>query len=89
MNNLDTFATTLYVKIDDLLKDVPGPAPWRPEVRIAPKLTDAELVTLAVTQAPRRFTSESRRLRFAHAHPIHLFRYLPRQSGYNKRPRPV
>jgi hypothetical protein len=84
-NNLDTLATALYVKIDDLLKHSPELAPWRPEVGITPKLTDAELVTLAVMQALRGFTSESRWLRFAQAHMTHLFRYLPQQSGYNKR----
>lgn len=84
-NDLDTLATALYVKIDDLLKAVPELAPWRPVVGIAPQLTDAELVTLAVLQALRGFTSESRWLRFARAHMTHLFRYLPGQSGYNKR----
>jgi hypothetical protein len=42
---LDTLATALYVKIDDLLKGAPYLAPWRPAVGIVPKLTDAELVT--------------------------------------------
>ena len=84
-NNLDTLATALYVKIDDLLKAAPDLAPWRPAIGITPKLTDAELVTLAVIQALRGFTSESRWLRFARAHMTHLFRYLPGQSGYNKR----
>jgi hypothetical protein len=84
-NDLDTLATALYVKIDDLLKAEPGLAPWRPAVGIAPRLSDAELVTLAVIQALRGFTSESRWLRFARAHMTHLFRYLPGQSGYNKR----
>jgi hypothetical protein len=84
-NNLDTLATALYVKIDDLLKATPELAPWRPAIGITPKLTDAELVTLAVIQALRGFTSESRWLRFARAHMTHLFRYLPGQSGYNKR----
>jgi hypothetical protein len=84
-NNLDTLATALYVKIDDLLKAAPELAPWRPAIGITPKLTDAELVTLAVIQALRGFTSESRWLRFARAHMTHLFRYLPGQSGYNKR----
>jgi hypothetical protein len=84
-NNLDTLATALYVKIDDLLKAAPDLAPWRPVVGIIPKLTDAELVTLAVIQALRGFTSESRWLRFARTHMTHLFRYLPGQSGYNKR----
>jgi hypothetical protein len=84
-NNLDTLATALYVKIDDLLKTAPDLAPWRPAIGITPKLTDAELVTLAVIQALRGFTSESRWLRFARAHMTHLFRYLPQQPGYNKR----
>jgi hypothetical protein len=84
-NNLDTLATALYVKIDDLLKAAPELVPWRPAIGIAPQLTDAELVTLAVIQALRGFTSESRWLRFARAHMTHLFLYLPGQSGYNKR----
>jgi hypothetical protein len=54
-------------------------------VGIAPKLSDAELVTLAVMQALLGFTSESRWMRHAHQHFGHLFRYLPGQSGYNKR----
>lgn len=88
-NNLDTLATALYVKTDDLLKDTPELAPWRPAVGIAPKLTDAELVTLAVMQALLGFTSESRWLRHARAHLGHLFRYLPGQPGYNKRLRAI
>ena len=41
--DLDTLATALYVKIDDLLKAAPEWAPARPAVGIAPKLSDAEL----------------------------------------------
>jgi DDE family transposase len=84
-NELDTLATALYVKTDDLLKQAPYLAPWRPRVGIAPKLTDAELVTLAVLQALLGYTSESRWLRFARAHLRRLFPYLPGQPGYNKR----
>jgi hypothetical protein len=84
-NELDTLATALYVKTDDLLKESPYLAPWRPRVGIAPKLTDAELVTLAVLQALLGYTSESRWLRFARAHLGRLFPYLPGQPGYNKR----
>src|SRR2546430_14389673 len=84
-NDLDTLATALYVRADDLLKQAPDLAPWRPRIGIAPKLTDAELVTLAVMQALLGFTSESRWMRHAHQHLGHLFRYLPRQPGYNKR----
>lgn len=84
-NNLDTLATALYVRIDDLLKAAPHLAPWRPKVGIAPKLSDAELVTLAVMQALLGFTSEARWLRHSRAHLRHLFPYLPQQPGYNKR----
>ena len=82
---LDTLATALYVKIDDLLKGAPQLAPWRPAVGIVPKLTDAELVTLAVLQALLGFCSEARWLRYAHAHLGQLFPYLPQQPGDNKR----
>jgi hypothetical protein len=83
--DLDTLATALYVKIDELLKAAPQLAPWRPRVGIPPKLSDAELVTLAVMQALLGFTSEARWLRYAGRHLRHLFPYLPGQSGYNKR----
>ncbi|MGI6876460.1 hypothetical protein ACCP09_36595 [Amycolatopsis sp. 3B14] len=55
--DLNTLLTALYVKIDDHL------AGWRRLGR-PPKLTDAELVTLAVAQALLGFTSEARWLRF-------------------------
>ena len=83
--DLDTLATALYVTIDDWLQQAPQLAPWRPAVGIAPKLSDAELVTLAVMQALLGFTSEARWLRYAGRHLRHLFPYLPGQSGYNKR----
>jgi hypothetical protein len=83
--DLDTLATALYVTIDDLLQQAPHLAPWRPRVGIPPKLSDAELLTLAVMQALLGFTSEARWLRSAGRHLRHLFPYLPGQSGYNKR----
>jgi Transposase DDE domain len=83
--DLDTLATALYVTVDDLLQQAPHLAPWRPRVGIAPKLSDAELLTLAVMQALLGFTSEARWLRHAGRHLRHLFPYLPGQSGYNKR----
>jgi hypothetical protein len=83
--DLDTLATALYVTIDELLTSAPHLAPWRPAVGIAPKLTDAELVTLAVMQALLGYTSEARWLRYADRHLRPLFPYLPGQSGYNKR----
>jgi hypothetical protein len=83
--DMDTLATALYVRTDDLLKESPQLAPWRPRVGTALRLSDAELVTLAVMQALAGFTSEARWLRHARAHLRHLFPYLPRQPGYNKR----
>ncbi|QKW51674.1 IS982 family transposase [Streptomyces buecherae] len=76
--DLETLATALYVKIDDSLA---GARRWgRP-----PRLTDAELLTLAVMQTVLGFVSETRWLRFARAHLSAEFPYLPEQSGYNKR----
>jgi hypothetical protein len=83
--DLDTLATALYVRTDDLLKAFPDRAPVRPRVGIAPKITDAELVTLAVMQALAGRPSEARWLRYAHAELGHLFPYLPQQPAYNKR----
>ena len=85
MTNLDTLATALYVRVDDALKASPELAPWRPAVGIAPTLSDAELVTLAVMSALLGYTSERRWLRRAGRDFRHLFPYLPQQSGYNKR----
>ena len=83
--DFDTLATALYVRTDDLLKASPDRAPWRPKVGIAPKISDAELITLAVMQALLGHTSEARWLRYTRSHLQHLFRYLPKQPGYNKR----
>ena len=41
--DLDTLATARYVKTDDVMKADPRLVRWRPEVGIAPKLSDAEL----------------------------------------------
>lgn len=83
--DLDTLATALYVRVDDALKDDPNLAPRPPKGSFEPKLSDAELITLAVLQALAGFVSETRWLRHARIHLRHLFPYLPRQSGYNKR----
>lgn len=83
--DLDTLATRLYVTIDDALIDHPEWAPERPAVGIAPKLSDAELVTLAVIQALLGFTSEAQFIRHAGAHLRPWFSYLPDRPGYNKR----
>jgi hypothetical protein len=84
-NEIDTLATALYVRADDLLKQYPDLAPWRPKIGLQPRLGDAELVTLAVMQALLGYAPESRWLRHARAHLGHLFPYLPGQPGYNRR----
>lgn len=84
-NDLDTLATALYVSTDDLLKAQPGLAPWRPRVGIAPRISDAELITLGVMQALLGFTSERRWLRHVTERMGGMFPMLPTQSGYNKR----
>jgi len=78
--DLDTLLTALYVLADDLL-------PRRPRARRRPKITDAELVCLAVAQILLDCPSERRFLRFAICRLSHLFPYLPKQPGYNKRMR--
>ena len=83
--DLDTLATALYVTIDDLLVAHPEWAPRRPAVGIAPELSDAELVTLAVLAALLGLDSEARFVRYAKAHLKSWFPYLPERPGYNKR----
>ena len=83
--DLDTLATALYVRIDDELKMRPELGRWRPNVGLCPKITDAELITLAVLQALLGFGSETRFLRYARSHLVHLFPYVPNQSGYNNK----
>jgi Transposase DDE domain len=76
--DLDTLVTALYVKIDDgLVKDRRPGHPAR--------LSQSELVCLAVTQAMLGFHSEHRWIRYALCHLGAMFPYLPHQPGYNKR----
>jgi hypothetical protein len=76
--DLDTLVTALYVTIDDLFGPRHGPGR-------KPKLSDAELICLAVAQVLLGFDSERRWLRFAGQRLGHLFPYLPTPSAYNKR----
>jgi hypothetical protein len=59
--DLETFATALCVKIDDALRTEGELVRPRPNVGIAPKLSDAELITLGVRQTLLGFTSVARR----------------------------
>ncbi|MCA1709571.1 MAG: IS982 family transposase [Actinobacteria bacterium] len=83
--DLDALAVALYVTIDDILIARPDLVPARPQVGIAPRLSDAELLTLAVIQALLGFTSEARFIRHAHAELGGLFPFIPDRPGYNKR----
>lgn len=78
-NSLDALLAALYVEIDDHV--VP---PRRGRGR-RPRLTDAELVCLAVAQVLLGFDCEHRWIRFAQCRLGYLFRYLPHQPGYHKR----
>jgi len=84
-NDLDTLATALYASTDDFLKACPWITPRRPAVGLAPRITDAELVTVAVLQALLGHTSERQWLRRAASELAAWFPHLPAQSGYNKR----
>ena len=64
--------------VDDLLGPRLGPGR-------RPKLSDAELVCLAVAQVLVGCNSERRWLRFAGRRLGHLFPYLPTASAYNRR----
>jgi hypothetical protein len=83
--NIETLATALYVKIDDMLKDWPDLAPARPATGTPLTLSDAELVTMAVMSALLGFTSERRWLRYVNEDLAGMFPRMIGQSGYNKR----
>jgi Transposase DDE domain len=78
--DLDALVTALYVWLDDLLPERSGSG-------APPKLTDAELIALAVAQVFLDCPNDRRFLAFARWRLGHLFPYLPKQSGYNKRVR--
>jgi hypothetical protein len=75
--DLDTLAAALYVRTDDLLKTCPKWAPWRPTIGIFPRISDAELATLALMQALLGFVSEARWRRYARGHLRRLFPFRP------------
>lgn len=83
-NNLNTLATAVYVTADDFINTHPHLAPRRPEGGIQPRITDAELITLAIMETLLGFTSERRWICHAHTHLTSIFPYIPQQSGYNK-----
>jgi hypothetical protein len=62
----------------DLQKAAPDRAPWRPVVGIVAKISDAEMVTLAVMQALLGHSSEAHWPRYARARLRHLSPDLPK-----------
>ncbi|MGH3182994.1 MAG: hypothetical protein ACRDOE_13980, partial [Streptosporangiaceae bacterium] len=84
-NDIETLATALYAKIDDMLKDWPHLRLPRPPGSIETTLSDAELLTMAVMSALLGFTSERRWLRYVNGRLAGMFPRRIGQSGYNKR----
>jgi hypothetical protein len=78
--DLDTLLIDLYVLVDDGVVPPEQPRPGRPK-----RLSDAELVCLAVAQVLLGARSEHHWLRLCYARLGHLFPYLPKQSGHHKR----
>lgn len=78
--DLDTLLTALYVLVDDHVVPPRQRRPGRPK-----KLTDAELVCLAVAQVLLGARSEHHWLRMCYGRLGHLFPNLPKQPGYHKR----
>lgn len=75
---LDTLLIGLYVLADDLLQ--PRTGRGRP-----PRISDAELICLAVAQVLLDCPGDRRFLAWARYRLGHLFPYLPKQPGYDKR----
>lgn len=78
--DLDALLTALYVLADDLLPKRRGPGR-------RPRISDPEVVCLAVAQIFLDRPKERAFLRMARRRLSHLFPYIPGQSGYNKRVR--
>jgi hypothetical protein len=75
---LDDLVIALYVTVDELVEPRRGPG-------CRPRLSDAELVCLAVAQVLLGYDSERRWLRAVHGRLGHLFPYVCGQAAYNRR----
>ncbi len=84
-NDIETLATALYVKVDDLLKERPELMPARPAVGIPPTVSDAEMLVMAVMSALLGYSSERKWLRRVKKDFLGMFPRQVGQSGYNKR----
>jgi hypothetical protein len=81
MLDTDTFATTLYVMVDDFLKTQKLPPPT---VGAPASLCPSEVVTLALLGQWRRFASERDFYRFAQMHLRRAFPGLPSRPQLNR-----
>ena len=73
-----TLCSPHFVRVDDFL-------PKRHEPGRPPRITDAELIALAVAQMFLAIPDDRKFLALARWRLGHLFPYLPKQPGYNKR----
>jgi hypothetical protein len=78
--DLDALLTAIYVLVDDFLPERRGPG-------APPRISDAELITLAIAQVFLGLPNDRQFLALARYRLGHLFPYLPKQPGYNKRMR--
>lgn len=76
--DLDALLISLYVLVDDLL-------PTRRRFGRPVRISDSELICLAIAQVLLDCPNERRFLRLARQRLVHLFPYIPGQSGFNKR----
>lgn len=76
--DLDALLTHVYVLVDDLL-------PRRRQRGRPVRISDSELICLAIAQVLLDCPNERRFLRLAKRRLGHLFPYVPGQSGVNKR----
>jgi hypothetical protein len=76
--DLDDLVIALYVTIDELVEPRRGPG-------CRPRLSDSELVCLAIAQVLLGYDSERRWLRAVRGRLGHLFPYVCGQAAYNRR----
>ena len=76
--DLDALVTAIYVLVDDFLPERRGPG-------APPRISDAELIALAIAQVFLGLPNDRQFLALARYRLSHLFPYLPKQPGYNKR----
>ena len=76
--DLDALLTAIYVLVDDFLPARQGPG-------APPRISDAELIALAIAQVFLGLPNDRQFLALARYRLGHLFPYLPKQPGYNKR----